>query len=105
MIELEPAHLAMVCDILHRHAEGWEVWVFGSRAGGAVKPYSDLDLLFRGDSPVPTLTMGALREAFDESNLPFRVDLADWHKIDETFRALVQEKHEVLVNPHESTVL
>jgi uncharacterized protein len=99
MIELEPRYLAVVRDILRRHAQGYEVWVFGSRAKGGAKPYSDLDLLFCGDAPVPTLTMGDLREAFDESSLPFQVDLADWHRIDDAFKEIIQEKHEVLVDP------
>lgn len=100
MIDLEPRHLALVAGILQNHARGYAVWVFGSRANGNAKPYSDLDLLLRGDAPVPPLVLGDLREALDDSNLPFRVDLVDWHRIDDAFRGIIQEKHEVLVDLH-----
>jgi predicted nucleotidyltransferase len=53
------------------------VHAFGSRATGhGLKPSSDLDLLI--DTPsgaLPLRVMAELREAFAESDLPFRVDL------------------------------
>ena len=31
----------------------------------------------------------ALAEAFSESDLPYRVDVMDWHSIDEPFRGII----------------
>ena len=75
---LSPQELATVCHILHQHVPEREVRVFGSRARGAAKPYSDLDLVLMGATPLPMTTLGLLNEAFAESDLPWRVDVVDW---------------------------
>ena len=42
--------------------------------------------------------VGALREAFEESNLPFRVDLFVWDEVPESFRRnRLSAEHVVLV--------
>lgn len=62
------------------------VYVFGSRIKGTAKPFSDLDLAIDLGSPIPLSLLAKLAEAFDESSLPFKVDLVDWQTIDQTFR-------------------
>ena len=37
-----------------------------------------------------------LKAAFEESDLPFRVDLLDWHAIPEHFRATITRRYEVI---------
>ncbi|MBY0280912.1 MAG: nucleotidyltransferase domain-containing protein [Alphaproteobacteria bacterium] len=55
-----------------------KVWVFGSRAKGKTKPFSDLDLAIDCEQkPLSIETMADLREAFDESELPYKVDIVD----------------------------
>ena len=39
-----------------------------------------------------------LRHAFQESDLPFRVDLFVWNEISERFRSQIEQKHVVLKN-------
>jgi len=39
---------------------------------------------------------GELIEAFQESGLPFRVDVLDWHAISPEFRQVIKRKYEVL---------
>ena len=70
--------LAIVRGILARHLPpAVDVLVFGSRAGGKPKPWSDLDLALAGECPLPLALMADLAEAFDESALPWKVDLVD----------------------------
>lgn len=72
--------LAIVRGILREHLpRSCKVWVFGSRAGGRVKPWSDLDLLIQGSEPLGIGTMARLNDAFDESLLPWTVDVIDAH--------------------------
>jgi type I restriction enzyme S subunit len=78
MLDLRAEHLAIVRGILAHHLPGREVRVFGSRAHGPAKPFSDLDLVVMGEQPVPDSVRSAVLEAFDESDLPFRVDLVVW---------------------------
>ena len=86
MVDLSPKHAKMVEDILSEFASDCEVSVFGSRAMGKAKPWSDLDLLARGAAELPSRRIGRLQEAFEDSDLPFRVDVVDWHAITDTFR-------------------
>jgi len=39
--------------------------------------------------------MLAIREDFEESDLPFRVDILDWHTISAEFKANIEAKFEV----------
>ena len=76
MLDLTPAQKALVCKIVDAHLHRQRVRAFGSRANGAAKPFSDLDLLVLGPALEAGLR-GTLEEAFDESDLPFRVDIVD----------------------------
>ncbi|MDD2309355.1 MAG: nucleotidyltransferase domain-containing protein [Desulfuromonadaceae bacterium] len=81
----------MVCDILANHIPGREVRIFGSRANGTAKPYSDIDLVIMGNEPLPVTTMRILRDAFDDSDLPFQVDLVEWAETSEEFRVVIEK--------------
>ncbi len=80
MLNLTPAQKAIVCAIVDAHLPRQRVRVFGSRAGSkagtANKPFSDLDLLILG-AALDSSLRGMLEEAFDESDLPFRVDMVE----------------------------
>ncbi|MFO7774523.1 MAG: nucleotidyltransferase domain-containing protein [Candidatus Hydrogenedentota bacterium] len=89
-LDLEDRHLAMVRAILDAHVPGCEVWVYGSRATGTAKPYSDLDLVIVGEAPLSVRTLALLENAFEESDLPFRVDVADWASLPESFQAAIR---------------
>ena len=77
-VHLTPAESRLVQNTLRSLLPAdASVFAFGSRATGQrLKPSSDLDLLI--DTPsgeLPLRVMADLREAFAESDLPFRVDL------------------------------
>ena len=77
-IDLSPDHRAQVLGIIRRRLPDARVWVYGSRARGRARRYSDLDLMLdAGGQPIPLNIMGDLDEDFDESNLPIIVDLHD----------------------------
>ncbi len=79
-------------DILRAHVPDRVVWAFGPRAKGTAKNTSDLDLAIIGDSPLDLRTLGDLKDAFSESNLPFRVDVVDWATTSEGFRKIIEEQ-------------
>jgi len=76
----------IILGILDRLVPECEVRVFGSRRNGPHKPWSDLDLVVAGDIAQELSRMGELQEAFAESDLPYRVDVLDWHAIPQRFR-------------------
>ena len=77
------------------------VWVFGSRATGRARRYSDLDLAIDAGRPLSLDEAALLREAFEESDLPYRVDLVDWHVIRDRFRRLIAAERLPLDMPAE----
>lgn len=89
-IELSVEQLGIVQDILRQHVPEREVWAFGSRAKHTAKKFSDLDLAVMGDAPLGLPLQAALNEAFQESALPFKVDLVDWASITPVFRAVIE---------------
>ena len=89
-VDLRPDHWAIVREVLQRHIPDRKVLAFGSRATWTAKDYSDLDLAILGDETLPLSTTSALAESFEESDLPFKVDLVDWARIDDDFREIIR---------------
>lgn len=99
MIDVDPLHLETIKGILRRHVPGREVWVFGSRATRVAKKYSDLDLVVIGDIPLTLGQLALLENDFDESELPFKVDVVDWATTSESFRQIIRRTAVVLLPP------
>ena len=96
MIDLNPNHFETVKRVLAGHVPDCEVRAFGSRATWTAKDYSDLDLAVVGENPVVRGTLARLKEAFEESDLPMRVDVVDWHDISESFRGVIERDYVVV---------
>ena len=92
-LALTPEQKAVVCAIVDKHLPGQPVRVFGSRVQRTAKPFSDLDLLVFGRA-LTSLVRGDLEEAFDESDLPFRVDITEAASSSPAFLARI-EAHSV----------
>ena len=96
MIDLRPDHLEIVRDLLRQHAPECEVRAFGSRFKWTAKQASDLDLAVVGTKRLPTKKIMRLKEAFEESILPMRVDVLDWHAITPEFQRVIDAGFEVI---------
>ena len=89
-LDLPADERRLVLAILAAHLpDGATAWVFGSRATGRARRYSDLDLAVDAGRPLTLDETAQLSEAFRESDLPYRVDLADWQSIDDHFRQMI----------------
>jgi len=95
MMDIQPLHEDIVKNILHQHVPEAVVYAFGSRVALNAKPHSDLDLVVVGQEKIPIHRMHLLEEAFAESDLPFRVDILDWHAISDDFREHIVKCREV----------
>ena len=95
-IDVTPEQHRTILRLMGRHLPETDVWAHGSRVRWTSRPQSDLDLIaFAG--PGQRRQVSDLREAFDESNLPFRVDLLVWDEVPESFQAQINEYHVALV--------
>jgi len=102
MIDVAQAHLETIKRILIEYVQECEVRAFGSRVTGRVKDYSDLDLAIVCQKALDADRLRHLKEAFEESELPFRVDVLDWNRISDSFRKIVEQQYEVIQEPSRS---
>lgn len=65
-------------------------FVFGSRAVGGSRRYSDLDLALEGDAALGLDVLGRLSEALSYSDLPIKVDILDLRSVEPGFRAAIE---------------
>ena len=67
-------------DILYKYPEVLLVHIFGSRAIGTNKPGSDIDLAIMNKG-TGSQTLLRLKSDFEESSLPYKVDLVEFHTL------------------------
>lgn len=88
-IYIEPHELEIVRRILRDCIPDREVWAFGSRATGIrLKRFSDLDLAIAGR--LTAAESARLADEFDESSLPFKVDVVGLDEVEGGFRKRIQ---------------
>lgn len=69
-----------------------DVYLFGSWATGTQRRTSDIDIAVEPRRPLPPETLSILRERFEESAIPYFVEVVDLSETDETFRARVHRE-------------
>ena len=109
-IDLTAAQRKEVAALLQRYLPDTEVWAYGSRVKFTAKPHSDLDMVAFA-AKEQSQAVANLREAFEESYLPFRVDLFVWDEVPEEFhgniekaRVVVQREEKLLKGWRETTI-
>ncbi|HCC84016.1 TPA: hypothetical protein DEP96_04170 [Candidatus Uhrbacteria bacterium] len=97
MIDLKPEWLVIIKDIFAKYLPNTKVALYGSRARGTKKPYSDIDLCIMSDVPIADRTLSQLKDAMSESDLPVRVDITDWATTSPSFQQIIAADNEVLI--------
>ncbi|MGL4942011.1 MAG: nucleotidyltransferase family protein [Thermoguttaceae bacterium] len=96
MIAVSPFEFELITAILGQHVPIGEVRAFGSRYKRTHRNYSDLDLAIDTGEKIPLPQMYGLKDAFEESDLPFRIDVLDYRSISPEFRAIVDNGFDVI---------
>lgn len=80
-------------SIIKNHAtdQPYRVLVFGSRAKGTARKYSDVDVALVGKSRMASRTASALAEALEDSDLPYTVDVVDFTQAQPTLRQQIEQ--------------
>ena len=81
---------SIVLDRLSEHDVA--VYLFGSRAGGAPRAASDIDVAIDAGAPLPRIVLARLRDDLEESTVPYRVDVVDLAECDTAFRERVRRE-------------
>lgn len=71
--------------------EKYSVFIFGSRAAGKNKKYSDIDVGIEGENPLDFKIISLLNDAFEESNLPYTVDVVDFTRVSDRFKKIAKK--------------
>ena len=88
---MDDGHRKIVDEILDAYLPGnTKVFVFGSRANGRPRRMSDLDLLLDARQPLPLAMLATLHDAFDESDLIWKVDIVDRATASPAFLNLIE---------------
>lgn len=95
-IQLTAAQRQLVRQLIDAVIPGARVAVFGSRATGRARPFSDLDLVFTDPPCLSWVQRAALRDALESSALPFVVDLVDRAALSEAIAARVDAEARAL---------
>ena len=96
-VDIRPADLSIVHQILRDALpHDVRVWVFGSRAKWTTRDSSDLDLAVDAGRALARDEEIALSDAFEESDLPYKVDVVDMHNVSDGFKAVI-ERDKVLL--------
>ncbi len=99
-IDITAAQRDIILALLGKHLPNTAAWVYGSRATWNAHPQSDLDMVVFA-TPAQERGVSDLRDAFEESALPFRVDLFVWDAVPESFHKQIEAEHVVLVEKEE----
>ena len=92
-LDIRPDHLEIVKSILGEHlSPEVQVWIFGSRADWLTKDSSDLDIALEGKRELSQELLGILKSSFEDSALPFSVDIVDLNRVGEPFRRVVESQ-------------
>lgn len=97
-LDIRQKDLDIILTILQKNIPSkTTVWVFGSRAKNTARKFSDLDLAIdTNQQPMPLALMTNLLDAFEESDLPYKVDIVDLNTIDSDFRSLITNEKQFL---------
>lgn len=87
MIYLEPRHWSIIQRILADYP--YQFYVFGSRVKGTHRPFSDLDLCYK--DALPDHLLAKIEGAFEESDLPFKIELVYYEHMSPEFRKLIEK--------------
>ena len=91
-IDITAEQRRTVLALLNRYLPDTAAWACGSRVKGVSRPASDLDLVVFA-RPEQSARVAELREALEESDLPFRVDLFVWDAVPVSFKRRIKVEH------------
>lgn len=64
---------------------GAQIWIFGSRARGDHKRYSDIDVMVSSNKELNKL-LSERKEFFENSNFPYKLDLVFWNEFADSYK-------------------
>ena len=91
---LDTATVAEIKNILFKFLDPQrdKAFIFGSRAVGKARKFSDIDIGIKSEKEINSLLLSDIEEAFEESNIPYTVDVVDFSQVSDKFKELAEQK-------------
>ena len=86
-VDLTKEEFCIIKDILKDISE---VYLFGSRVTGKSKKFSDLDVCLKKD--ISDYDYEILKEKFENSDLPFKIDLVEYKRASDSFKKIIDSE-------------
>lgn len=80
----------IIKSVLEPYKDKYNFYYYGSRVKGNFRFLSDLDIMVRGIELVNLSDINDIKDKFDKSNLPYVVNISDYHNLDENFYKLIE---------------
>ncbi|MDF1654320.1 MAG: nucleotidyltransferase domain-containing protein [Coxiellaceae bacterium] len=90
-MDIKDEHLQWILHTIKQEINTPTIYAFGSRVAGTAQQYSDFDVAVDCNEKIPLLALSTLDEKFADSDIPFKIDLIDWHRITPEFQQHILE--------------
>jgi len=90
MINLAPEYIEFIKKIVNENLKHYKLYMFGSRVTGRAKKYSDVDIAILSDELTSDIK-AKIEFEFENSTLPYEVDVIDLNSITERFKNLIKD--------------
>ena len=91
---LDTATVREIKNILFKFLDSQKdkAFIFGSRATGTSRRFSDIDIGVKSEKKIDTILLSDIKEVFEESNIPYTVDVVDFSQVSDKFNEVARQK-------------
>lgn len=89
MIDLDEKYIDFIKEVIGKYLQNCKIYLFGSRAKNTAKKYSDIDIALDCQSLNDKILLN-IKNDFENSTLPYEVDVVDLNTISETFKTYIK---------------
>ena len=97
MISVSAEEYDIIINILKTYIKKGKVYAFGSRFKHNNRKFSDFDIAVDIGEKLSFEFLNILKDAFEESDLPYRVDIIDYNNISNKFKNIVDMKMKLFI--------
>lgn len=90
MIDLEEKYINYIKQIISKYLTNFEVYLYGSRAKGTARKYSDVDIAIFSEELSEKIRLKICFE-FENSTFPFKLDIINMKTISKEFKELISD--------------
>lgn len=89
MIDLEIKYIDFIKETISQYLQNCKIYIFGSRTKGTARKYSDIDIALDCKDLNENILL-KIKNHFEDSTLPYEVDILDLNNISETFKKHIE---------------